>query len=78
MADNLDLLEKKIKRAIDLIDKLTADNKSLGEANEALNERVADLQVRLAELESREKEISEAARARIEGILERLTVLEQI
>ncbi len=78
MADNLDLLEKKIKRAIDLIDKLTADNKSLGEANEALSEKVADLQVRLAELEGREKEISEAARARIEGILERLTVLEQL
>ena len=78
MADNLDLLEKKIKKAIDLIDKLTADNKALGEAHESLQERVADLQIRLAELENRENEISEAAKARIEGILERLTVLEQL
>jgi FtsZ-binding cell division protein ZapB len=75
--DTFEKLEKKITKAVALIDKLAAENHDVIEKNKQLDGELADLREKLEELEIKEKEISEAVKEKVGNILKRLEILEQ-
>ncbi len=75
--DTFEKLEKKIIKAVALIDKLAVENQGFAEKNKQLDGELADLREKLAELESKEKEISETVKIKVGSILKRLETLEQ-
>ena len=75
--DTFEELEKKIIKAVALIDKLAVENQEFTEQNKKLISDLADLRERFTRLESKEKEISEIVKAKVGNILKRLDVLEQ-
>ena len=76
--DNFSLLEERIKKAIEVIDRLNAENRSLLEENSRMKEELSKIHAKLVSLETKDREISDTVKLKLNNILNRLTVLEQI
>lgn len=76
--DTLEKLEEKITKAVTLIEKLTAEKKSLMEDNGRLKEQLTEAQAKLSEMEKSESERSEKMKNKLGNILDKLGSLEQI
>ena len=75
--DTLEKLEEKITKAVTLIEKLTAEKKSLMEDNGRLKEQLTEAQAKLSEMEKSESERSEKMKNKLGNILDKLGSLEQ-
>ena len=79
--DPIDRLEDKIKRLVDLIAQMRADQAQAAEANARLGQEITTLRARLADAESTTTEISalrderEMIRARVADMLEQLEAI---
>jgi len=79
--DPIDRLEDKIKRLVDLIAQMRADQAKAAEANARLGQEITALRARLAEAESTTTEISalrderEMIRSRVADMLEQLEAI---
>jgi regulator of replication initiation timing len=79
--DPIDRLEDKIKRLVDLIAQMRADQAKSAEANARLGQEITALRARLADSESATTEISalrderEMIRARVAEMLEQLEAI---
>lgn len=79
--DPIDRLEDKIKRLVDLIAQMRADEAKAAEANARLGQEITALRARLAEAESTTTEISalrderEMIRSRVADMLEQLEAI---
>jgi len=75
--DTLEKLEKKITKAVTLIERLNAEKKSLMEENGRLKEKLTKTEARLSEIEKNESERSEKMKSKLGNILDKLGTLEQ-
>lgn len=79
--DPIDRLEDKIKRLVDLIAQMRADQAQAAEANARLGQEITTLRARLADAESTSTEISalrderEMIRSRVADMLEQLEAI---
>ena len=79
--DPIDRLEDKIKRLVDLIAQMRADQAKAAEANARLGQEITALRARLADAESTSTEISalrderEMIRSRVADMLEQLEAI---
>ena len=79
--DPIDRLEEKIKRLVDLIAQMRADQAASNEANARLGQEITALRARLADAESTTTEISalrderEMIRTRVAEMLEQLEAI---
>ena len=79
--DPIDRLEDKIKRLVDLIAQMRADEAKAAEANARLGQEITALRARLADAESTSTEISalrderEMIRSRVADMLEQLEAI---
>jgi regulator of replication initiation timing len=79
--DPIDRLEDKIKRLVDLIAQMRADQAKAAEANARLGQEITALRARLADAESASTEISalrderEMIRSRVADMLEQLEAI---
>lgn len=76
--DTFKELEEKIIRAVTFIDKLTADNKLLTDENSMLKSRLTDVERRLADMEKIDMTRSEKVKDKLNGLIGKLNLLEQI
>jgi len=72
------LLEEKIGRAIELVDKLTAENESYVAKNEQLKAELAKLKTEIDRMEKNDKDRSEKVKTKLNSLLQRLEMLEQL
>jgi regulator of replication initiation timing len=79
--DPIDRLEEKVKRLVDLIAQMRADQAKAAEANARLSQEITALRARLAEAESTATEITalrderEVIRTRVAEMLEQLEAI---
>jgi regulator of replication initiation timing len=79
--DPIDRLEDKVKRLVDLIAQMRADQAKAAEANARLGQEITALRARLADAESASTEISalrderEMIRSRVADMLEQLEAI---
>jgi len=78
MSDSMKLLEEKIGRAIELVDKLTAENESYVAKNEQLKAELAKLKTEIDRMEKNDKDRSEKVKTKLNSLLQRLEMLEQL
>jgi FtsZ-binding cell division protein ZapB len=76
--DTLEKLEERINKALSLIEKLSNENRTLKAENEELKRELAVIRDEFAKLERAESERSAKAKAKLDGILEKLGALERI
>ncbi len=78
MNKTLDIIEGKIKKAVDLIDHLNDENKILADENLELRKELADLKAKLSEMEGQEREIADNVKVKLGNIVNRLATLERM
>jgi len=78
MSDSMKLLEEKVGKAIELVDKLTSENKSFAVENKQLRAEVKKLKEEISGLEKNDRDRSEKVKAKLNGLLKRLEDLEQL
>lgn len=78
MSDSMRLLEEKIGKAIELVDKLSTENESFILENEQLKAELANLRIEMGKFEERDKERSEKVKTKLNGLLQKLENLEQL
>jgi len=78
MDKTLELIENKIKKAVDLIDHLNDENKILSEENNRLKKELSEIQARLSEMEGREREVADSVKIKLGNIVNRLATLERL
>jgi regulator of replication initiation timing len=76
--DTLEKLEEKIAKAVSLIEKLSEENKTLSAENKKLKARLADVESKLASIETGETDRADRIKSKLNGILDKLEILEQI
>ena len=76
--DSFKELEEKIVRAVTFIDKLTEENKLLADENSALKNKLTEYGDRLAEMEKTDSDRSEKVKDKLNGLIGKLNLLEQI
>ena len=77
MNETLELLEGKIKKAVDLIDNLNDENKIIDAENRRLKKDLEELTEKISYLESKNIEISDKVKIKLGNIMNRLATLEQ-
>jgi|GEM_PF-2220085 FtsZ-binding cell division protein ZapB len=75
--DTLEQLEKKITRAVELIESLKAENNRLKSENGELRREFEGVQARLKTLEDENSRKSEKIKGRLTSILDKLESLEE-
>lgn len=75
--DTLEQLEKKITRAVELIESLKAENNKLKSENGELRREFEGVQARLKTLEDENSRKSEKIKGRLTSILDKLESLEE-
>jgi len=78
MNKTLDIIENKIKKAVDLIDHLNDENKILADENLELRKELAELKAKFSEAESHKREIADSVKIKLGNIVNRLTTLERM
>ena len=78
MSDNLRLLEEKIGKAIELVDKLSTENDSYIQENEQLKAELTKLRTEMNDFKVRDKKKSEKVKTKLNSILLKLENLEQL
>ena len=78
MSDSMKLLEEKVGKAIELVDKLTSENKSFVVENRQLKAEVKMLKEEISGLKINDRDRSEKVRAKLNSLLKRLEDLEQL
>ncbi len=78
MSDSMKLLEEKIGKAIELVDKLSSENESFINENEQLKAELAELRMDMENIEERDRKKSEKAKAKLNSLLQKLENLEQL
>ncbi|MBN2227783.1 MAG: cell division protein ZapB [candidate division Zixibacteria bacterium] len=76
--DALEMLEAKITKALDMIEKLKEENGVLKKENRTLKTQLDEARSRLTVLEQSEQEKTEKIKGRLSHILEKLDALEQV
>jgi FtsZ-binding cell division protein ZapB len=76
--DTLEKLEEKINKAVALIEKLTNDNEILINKNNQINNELSELKLKLAAMDKTEIEKSEKVRDKLNSIIGKLNIIEQI
>jgi len=75
--DTLEQLEKKINRAVELIETLKAENGKLKTENGELRHEFENVQARLKNIEDENNQKSERIKGRLTSILDKLESLEE-
>lgn len=78
MSDSMKLLEEKIGKAIELVDKLSLENESFINENEQLKAELTKLRMDMGNLEERDRKKSEKVKAKLNSLLQKLENLEQL
>lgn len=78
MSDSMKLLEEKIGKAIELVDKLSTENESYCKENEQLKAELAKLRIEMGEIEVSDRKKSEKVKTKLNGLLLKLEKLEQL
>jgi cell division septum initiation protein DivIVA len=78
MNKTLEIIENKIKKAVDLIDHLNDENKILADENRELREELAELRAKLSEAASNQNEIADTVKIKLGNIVNRLATLEHM
>jgi regulator of replication initiation timing len=76
--DTLELLEQKISKALNVVEKLTTENKTLKEENQQLSTELDKLKADLNSAETEKNEQADRIKGRLGSILERLDQLEEV
>ena len=75
--ETLELLEGKIKKAVELIDKLNNENKIFSDENSRLKKDMVEFTEKISNIESKQLEISDSVKVKLGNIMNRLVTLEQ-
>jgi len=78
MSKTLEIIESKIKKAVDLIDHLNDENKILGDENRKLREELAELKAKISDAETHQREVADTVKIKLGNIVNRLTTLEHL
>ncbi len=78
MSDSMKLLEEKIGKAIELVDKLSTENDSFIQENEQLKAELRKLRIEMNEIEDRDRQKSEKVKIKLNAILLKLENFEQL
>ena len=76
MSDSMKLLEEKVGKAIELVDKLTAENETFIAENEQLKAEIAELKSEIDGLVKNDRERSEKVKTKLGSLLKKLEELE--
>ena len=78
MSESMELLEKKIGKAIELVDKLSTENESFIKENGQLKAELTKLRIEIDQIEERDRKKSEKVKTKLNGLLLKLENLEQL